>query len=156
MVQDLIKEVIFRRANERDLANLYRLEIECFGEDAYPPQLLLLYMRLPRNFFILAEKSPEKIIIGYIIGIIEGGGVGHIISICVDPSFRRRGIGSRLMMMAERYFIEERACTSKLEVKTTNQEALRMYEKLGYEIVDVLKRYYKDGSDAYLMTKNLC
>ncbi|MCC6030838.1 MAG: GNAT family N-acetyltransferase [Desulfurococcales archaeon] len=156
MDQKISDEVIFRKADDKDLTNLYRLEIKCFREDAYPPQLLLFYMRFPKNFFILAEKIPEKIIIGYIIGIIEGGETGHIISICVDPGFRRRGIGSKLMIMAEKYFVEERVCISKLEVRVDNEEAMKMYKKLGYDIVDILKRYYKDGGDAYLMIKKLC
>jgi len=60
------------------------------------------------------------------------------------------------MIMAEKYFVEERVCISKLEVRVDNEEAMKMYKKLGYDIVDILKRYYKDGGDAYLMIKKLC
>ncbi|MFW9850771.1 MAG: hypothetical protein ACFFF4_16715, partial [Candidatus Thorarchaeota archaeon] len=38
-----------------------------------------------------------------------------------------------------------------LEVRKTNEEAISIYEKLNFEIKRVLKGYYRDGEDAYLM-----
>jgi len=40
-----------------------------------------------------------------------------------------------------------------LEVRKANEAATGIYEKLGYDIKRVLKGYYRDGEDAYLMIK---
>ena len=38
-----------------------------------------------------------------------------------------------------------------LEVRCSNNEAIKLYEKLGFVIKQRLKAYYRDGEDAYLM-----
>ena len=38
-----------------------------------------------------------------------------------------------------------------LEVRTSNRSAIKMYEKLGFQIKSTLRAYYRDGEDAYLM-----
>ena len=42
-----------------------------------------------------------------------------------------------------------------LMVKLTNWRALRFYRKFGFEKVKVVKRYYEDGRDGWLMEKRL-
>ena len=44
------------------------------------------------------------------------------------------------------------AATSTLEVRAGNLPAKRLYEKLGYEVAGVRKRYYRDGEDGLIMT----
>jgi len=41
-----------------------------------------------------------------------------------------------------------------LEVRCSNNDAVRLYEKLGFSINQRLKTYYRDGEDAYLMAIN--
>ncbi|MGC9149005.1 MAG: ribosomal protein S18-alanine N-acetyltransferase [Sulfolobales archaeon] len=150
-------DLLFDLVKEEDLGYIYLLEKICFDEEAYPPQILAFYMNLSREGFVLVKDPYENKIIGYVIGILERGGEeGHVISICVDPLYRRRGIGAVLMRYIENYFIRKGACISKLEVKVSNTPAIELYKKLGYEIKDLLKNYYRDGSDAYIMIKNLC
>ncbi len=42
-----------------------------------------------------------------------------------------------------------------LEVNENNRKAVNLYEKFGFTCKDILKSYYKDGSNAYLMIKDL-
>ena len=39
-----------------------------------------------------------------------------------------------------------------LEVRASNQPAMRLYASLGFEHVGLRKKYYQDGEDAVLMT----
>lgn len=151
-----MREILFQNPSEEDLGELYRLEVECFSREAYPPQIILFYIRLARESFIIARDKITKRIKGYVVGLIEGGGEGHIISICVARDYRKRGLGRKLMELIEEYFRSRNVCMSRLEVKTTNTEALRLYSSLGYEKREILKSYYPDGEDAYLMIKRLC
>jgi ribosomal-protein-alanine N-acetyltransferase len=42
-----------------------------------------------------------------------------------------------------------------LEVRCSNNDAVRLYEKLGFIIRQKLNAYYRDGEDAYLMAIEL-
>ena len=86
----------------------------------------------------------------------HGGRVGHIISICVDPDSWGRGIGSMLLERIEELFRDRNTCKSILEVRVSNRRAIDFYEKRGYRIDGVIRGYYLDNEDAYIMSKKLC
>jgi ribosomal protein S18 acetylase RimI-like enzyme len=45
--------------------------------------------------------------------------------------------------------------TVRLEVRTRNFAAQRLYEHLGYVTVQRMAQYYSNGDDGYLMVKSL-
>ncbi|MFP3309514.1 MAG: N-acetyltransferase [Acidilobus sp.] len=82
--------------------------------------------------------------------------VGHVISIAVLAEYRRRGVGSALMkeaidVLSSKYDVD----AVYLEVRVSNEPAIRMYEKFGFKKVRIIKGYYRDGEDAYVMVKRL-
>ena len=82
--------------------------------------------------------------------------VGHVISIAVLQEYRRRGIGSALMSEALKIFEEKYDVDSVyLEVRVSNQPAINMYEKFGFVKARIIRGYYRDGEDAYVMVKRL-
>src|SRR4030095_16702088 len=96
---------------------------------------------------------PKAVEADEMIGFIAGdprqsNGVVWIATIAVDPRFRRRGIGSALMLACEK---QVRLPTMKLTVRISNQVAISMYEKLGYHTSDIWRTYYSDGEDGLVM-----
>jgi len=76
----------------------------------------------------------------------------HVMNIAVVPEFRRRGIAHSLL---ERLF-EMTATDSRrgytLEVRVSNAEAIRLYERLGFQARGVRRGYYTDNrEDALIM-----
>jgi ribosomal-protein-alanine N-acetyltransferase len=76
----------------------------------------------------------------------------HVMNIAVVPEFRRRGIARSLL---ERLF-EITATDSRrgytLEVRVSNAEAIRLYERLGFEARGIRRGYYTDNrEDALIM-----
>ena len=74
-----------------------------------------------------------------------------ILSLVVDPNHRRCHIASNLL----NYLISECGETLKLvtlEVATKNEAAINLYEKFGFSIVNIRKKYYPND-DAYLMAR---
>lgn len=143
-----------RRARYEDLKKIYELEVLCF-KNPYPPQLLAMYLSLYPELFLVAEVSGR--VVGYVCGVVRRDGYGHIVSLCVHPEYRRRGIGKAMMIAIEDAFMKNFGlCRFRLEVRVSNEPAVRLYEKLGYRITKILKSYYTDGEDAYLMIKDLC
>jgi ribosomal-protein-alanine N-acetyltransferase len=113
--------------------------------------------------FLVAESNDR--VVGYVMCRLEHGfsesrkfrfaKKGHIISVAVLPDFRRLGIGQTLVERSCGALAKNGAEECYLEVRTSNQEAILLYQKLNFEIVRKIPHYYFDGSDAYVMTKSL-
>ncbi|MGY2794568.1 [ribosomal protein S18]-alanine N-acetyltransferase [Thermostichus sp. MS-CIW-36] len=76
----------------------------------------------------------------------------HIISLAVDPEHRRQGLGRRIL---EELLNQARAAGCRwatLEVKASNQAAIRLYESAGFQRLGRRKGYY-NGEDALVYWK---
>lgn len=77
----------------------------------------------------------------------------HVTTFAVLPEHRRKGIGSRLLLATMDLAVELGATVATLEVRLTNTEARRLYERFGFRPVGVRPHYYSDnGEDALIMT----
>lgn len=146
--KDDIWEVI--RINEETLPEHYTLQ---FYYD--------IYENFPEGFLIAKLNGKA---VGYIMNRIERGissfnlsfvKKGHVVSIAVLEEHRNKGIGTTLLTTAmER--MRNRGCDEVfLEVRVTNYDAIRLYEKLGFVKVRTIQYYYSDGEDAYVMARKL-
>ena len=73
----------------------------------------------------------------------------------VHPSYRRRGLGKKLI---HEIFKECKINSVKrifLEVSLKNNQALSFYDYFGFETINIRKKYYKNGSDALFKEKML-
>lgn len=134
-------------AGWRDLRAIVELERQCFGPDSWPWLEVLAALTFPRTCRLKAIHNGR--IIGFVIGDRKPR-VGWIASIGVHPDYRRRGVGRQLMNVCERALGTERV---RLSLRTSNNAALRLYQKLGYQQVDVWPRYYRDGEDGLVMER---
>ncbi len=77
----------------------------------------------------------------------------HIGTFAVHPNFRRAGVGRLLMAKTLLTAYEDGARICYLEVRRSNQPAIRLYEMFGFIQTSVRARYYRDNNeDALLMT----
>ncbi len=130
----------------------------------YPPYFFVdHYLTYPKAF-IVAELDGE--VVGYVMCRVEYGWSflkkgeparkGHVISIGVLPHARRIGIAYNMLLRALRALKYHYGATEVyLEVRISNMPAISLYRKLGFQIVDVIQRYYQDGEDAYIMARSL-
>ncbi len=131
-----------------DLQAVLEIEYRCFP-DPYPLSLLeQLYSSYPRGF-IGAEL--EGRLVGYLIFTMRWGGIGHILSLAVDPPYQRRGIGSALVRKALEDLKADGARTVRLEARKSNIGARMFYLTLGFKEERELPHYYEDGETAVLM-----
>jgi ribosomal-protein-alanine N-acetyltransferase len=77
--------------------------------------------------------------------------VWHVMNIAVDPDLRRQGIASALL--AELYVrAGDAGAQFTLEVRRSNQAAIELYQRDGFRIAGLRRRYYQDnGEDALIM-----
>jgi len=73
----------------------------------------------------------------------------------VTPEHRRRHLGKRLMLQVEEGFRRRNVRLVRLEVRSLNTAAQKVYENLGYAVTQRLPKYYSNGGDGLLMLKSL-
>jgi len=59
----------------------------------------------------------------------------YIDTVCIDPLFRGKGIGTKLLQHAEEVAKQKNISKLSLNVETQKEPAIRLYKRLGYEIV---------------------
>lgn len=138
-------------ANIFDINSLRKLERESFDRDAWP--FLDLVSVLTFSNVIRLKAVEDNRMVGFVAGDPHPhDGWGWIATIAVDPTFRRRGIGTSLLHACEKQLGVPRA---RLTVRISNQGAIALYEREGYAPIDLWKSYYSDGEDAKVMEKVL-
>ncbi|MBE9116802.1 GNAT family N-acetyltransferase [Lusitaniella coriacea LEGE 07157] len=75
---------------------------------------------------------------GNAIDQVWGNRYSHIFLLYVRPEYRREGIGSALMLRAQEWAISRGDCQIGLQVFPNNENALKLYRKLGYETQSLL------------------
>jgi len=137
-----------------DFETLWRIDQECFPPGiAYSRQELKVYVRRRGAFTLVATNPDKDEIAGFVVA--HGGLTGHIITIDVITPVRRSGVGSQLLEAAENRLREGGSKAVGLETAVDNAAALAFYKRHGYHVVNTWPRYYSNGVDALLLSKNL-
>lgn len=124
------------------------------------------YKSILDNFpesFLTAVNNDNKIV-GYVMWRVERIpsmnnlkiiNKGHLVSIAVLNEYRRKGIASKLLEKSMPKILEKKINEYVLEVRVSNYGAIDLYKGLGYKIDSIKKKYYRDGENAYYMTKKI-
>jgi ribosomal-protein-alanine N-acetyltransferase len=75
----------------------------------------------------------------------------HINTIAVDPAHRREGLATKLMHHVFADAALEGVLRATLEVRRSNEAALRLYERLGFTVEAVRPRYYSQPEEDALI-----
>ncbi len=140
------------RMERRHLPVLAALEATCFS---HPWKLegLTAELEKPEAVFLVAESGDA--VAGYL-------GAHHILdevyiaNLAVFPAYRRQGIGGVLLDALCCYAVAEGASLLTLEVRVSNQAAIRLYAGKGFQPQGIRPHFYEDPrEDAIIMTKFL-
>jgi len=94
---------------------------------------------------------------GFVLARLVAG-EAEVLSIAVDPDYRKNGVGHALMDTLLRYMYQERAEALFLEVDERNAAARALYRRFGFIEVGRRPAYYqgRDGySDALVLRRRL-
>jgi ribosomal protein S18 acetylase RimI-like enzyme len=92
-------------------------------------------LRVAPHLFLVALDG--DVIVGSVMAGYEGHR-GWINYLAVDPSRRRKGLGTRLMRAAEQLLLDSGCPKINLQVRSENADALAFYRALDYEVDDVV------------------
>jgi ribosomal-protein-alanine N-acetyltransferase len=154
----MVGPYIIRRCETADLSTVMDINMLTLPEHYSDYFFESILSELPESF-IVAELYSK--VVGYIMCKIEFGfsnfrklgfvKKGHVVSVAVLNEHRKQGLGNALMIEGINGVIARNTDEIYLEVRISNTAAVRMYERLGFQIKSRLRTYYRDGEDAYLM-----
>jgi ribosomal protein S18 acetylase RimI-like enzyme len=155
----MVDSPVVRVASPDDFERIVALERACFEGDLAYSRRQLQYLAFAANSTTLVEVS-KGIIRGFVIVLYRtGSSVAGIETVNVDPVFRKKGVGTRLLASAEEDIRRKGARKIRLEVSIANHAGVALYEHSGFKKIGLLKNYYSynhEGSrDAIRMIKDL-
>ena len=137
------------------LDECWRLDQRCFVDgEAYSRETFEYLLTAPESVSYRAVTS-GGVMVGFVIGLVEPDHTGHVTTVGVAPEHRRRHLAKRLMLQVEDGFRRRNVRLVRLEVRSLNTAAQRVYENLGYSVTQRLPKYYSNGGDGLLMLKSL-
>lgn len=151
------QSVTVRLAELSDINDIIKINRLCLPENY---SFDFFYRILSEYGFACVIGEVEGKVIGYALSRLErpfstfiglNSSKGHVISIAVIPSHRKKGLGSKIMKYGMQKLIEHGVDTIYLEVRMSNVAAVEMYKKLGFYIKREFKHYYRDGESAFVM-----
>jgi len=138
-----------------NLDDCWRLDQRCFVDgEAYSRETFEYLLTAPESVSYRVAAA-NGAMVGFVIGLIEPDHTGHITTVGVAPEHRRRHLGQRLMAEVEKGFKQRNVRIVRLEVRSLNIPAQKLYQHLGYAITQRLPKYYSNGGDGLLMLKSL-
>jgi ribosomal-protein-alanine N-acetyltransferase len=133
-----------------DLAEVQVIERESFTTP-WPPHAYRQELETNRLAHYIVARSGD-VIVGF-AGIWLLVDEAHVTTFATRRSWRRQGIGERLLLALLDLARNRGAHEATLEVRPSNVAARRLYEKYGFKVVGVRPRYYSDDNeDALIMT----
>ena len=91
-------------------------------------------------------------VVGFIILVMHGPFRGYIQTVGVMPRWRNRGIGTKLIEFAEQRILRE-APNVFMCVSSFNEQAQKLYKRLGYEVVGELREFIVPNHSEILLRK---
>jgi ribosomal-protein-alanine N-acetyltransferase len=140
----------------RRLTVVHLPEIEMIEKRAYhtPWSRSMFASELAKATSICLGAFEGGRLIGYIVNS-RYVDAWHVMNVAVDPDFQRRGIASRLLERLFELTDEDDGRGYTLEVRVSNNEAIKLYEKLGFERHGTRRGYYTDNrEDALIMWRD--
>lgn len=143
-----------RSADASDLDALVALESSFPEEDRFDRRT---WRRLfAGNAHILVCAAPRDGLLAAAVMLYrKGARIARLYSITVAPAARGQGLARQLLAACEADAAARSAHAVRLEVRSSNSSAARLYEAAGYRVIATLESYYPDGEAALRMEKSL-
>ena len=142
-----MSDLEIRRLNYADLPNVIAIERRAFPT---PWSLAMFVLELSKPSGICLAATIDDRVVGYLV-CSRYDTVWHLMNVAVEPRLQRRGIASALI---ERLFELADGPSEQytLEVRTSNDGAIKLYETLGFRSAGRRRGYYHDNrEDALIM-----
>jgi [ribosomal protein S18]-alanine N-acetyltransferase len=146
-----VTDLQIRPLTYADMPEVIAIERRAFPT---PWSLAMFVLELSKPSGICLAAVIEESLVGYLV-CSRYDTVWHLMNIAVDDRLRRRGIATTLL---ERLFEQTDRPSEQytLEVRTSNDAAIRLYERFGFRTAGRRRAYYHDNrEDALIMWRTV-
>jgi ribosomal protein S18 acetylase RimI-like enzyme len=143
-----------RRAVAADLEALVALEHRSFSHDRLSRAQYRRHLASD-SALVLVANGGRHLYGSAVLFFRRGTRVARLYSLATASEARGHGLGTALLDAAETAARRRRCRCLRLEVRTDNVAAIRLYERHGYTRTGRRTGYYEDGSDAWRYEKPL-
>ncbi|MBR5246267.1 MAG: ribosomal protein S18-alanine N-acetyltransferase [Clostridia bacterium] len=141
--------VTIREMTEGDVTGIADLEKECFSEPWSEQSLRDELTNETARFYVLRDSEN---LLGY-IGANNICNEVYITNVAVNGNCRGKGYGQKLVKHLIKQSEAEKAFFITLEVRKSNENAIKLYEKCGFKLIGERKNFYsKPQEDALIYT----
>ena len=140
----------YLKMDETHIEAIAELERVCF-HDPWSINSISSELHNPLSAWLVAVD--EGVVCGYVgsQSVLDGA---DMMNIAVHPDYRKRGIGSTLIEKLIVLLKEKNVISLSLEVRASNETAIGLYHKMGFEVIGKRPGYYRNPrEDAYIMRK---
>ncbi len=135
------------------LSSVLEIDRECLGGlwtlDGYQREIASPNSTLLVLSLIRASDPKEKILgFGCLWAVLEEA---HITILAIKPHYQSRGLGQLLLYSLLQDAVSRSLERVTLEVRSSNQVAISLYQKFGFKIAGRRKNYYQNGEDALIL-----
>jgi [ribosomal protein S18]-alanine N-acetyltransferase len=144
-----------RRAETSDLDDLVALEDRTFDSDRMSREQYRRHLDSDSALVLVASANHRNFLGTAVLFFRKRSGVARLYSLATQPEARGKGVGTALVEATEAAARQRRCRALRLEVRTDNRSAIKLYERLGYRRIGALAGYYQDGADGWRYEKLL-
>lgn len=145
-------DIQIRKMDLSDIPYVYKEELKIFGKSLGEKTLYneIMYNDMSRYFIALVNNKRA----GYVGSWLTLPNA-EILNLFVSEYYRGLGIGLLLMDEVIMVCNDNEIENLTLEVRVSNEYAVKLYEGLGFKQGTIRKKYYQNGEDALLMVLEL-
>ena len=142
--------MIITTMGEQHVAQVAALEKLCFS-DPWSEKSVGSELENPLSLWLVAEE--EGAVWGY-VGSQTVMGETDMMNVAVHPDYRNQGIATALIVGLVEELLRQGSHCLTLEVRASNETAIRVYERLGFTELGRRKNYYRNPrEDALILRK---
>ena len=142
--------MVIRRMNLGDVSAIAELEKQCFS-DPWSENSIASEVENPLSYWLVAEV--DGVVAGY-VGSQTVIDESDMMNVAVKPEFRRQKVAERLILSLISHLNQRQSKSLTLEVRASNDPAIALYDKLGFEQVGRRPGYYRNPKeDALILRK---
>jgi ribosomal protein S18 acetylase RimI-like enzyme len=142
-------DVRVRRAEPSDLDDLVALENASFDSDRLSRAQYRRHLDSATARVLVASANRRRFLGTAVVFFRKGAAVARLYSLATRPEARGKGVGSALLAAAAEAARRHGCRALRLEVRTGNADAIRLYERHGFRRIGRRAAYYEDGADAW-------
>lgn len=142
-------KIEFEAMNMSHISSIAEIERQCFSKP-WSENAIAAELSNDTAYFYVAKAGGETV--GY-IGMHCAADECYVANVGVAQNYRGEGIGSSLVNYAIERAREMKMSFISLEVRPSNETAVKIYERFGFERVGLRKNFYSEPKeDGLIMT----